>query len=152
LKSNSNSKKSTQNLEELQFLDLPQTNRWKHRFYPEDHVSIVGLEFGSFKILGSRIYRQTLRGERERERELESWEKWARETDSNNFNIGKWVVQTRVCVVPLSVKALWTHRSPVWTRIKTGTSWKSHPQAVRTRQETWIFWPTRPETCREFNL
>jgi len=36
---------------ELGFLDLPQTNRCKRRFYTEDHISGVGFEFERFKML-----------------------------------------------------------------------------------------------------
>jgi hypothetical protein len=53
------------NLGELGFLDLPQTIRWKRRFYPEDHVFEVGFEFGSFNIIGSRVLSPNPRSEKE---------------------------------------------------------------------------------------
>jgi len=57
---NSNSQKSTQNLEELGFSKLPQNDRWKHRSCSKDHVSGVGFEFRSFNLPKSRVYYQTL--------------------------------------------------------------------------------------------
>jgi len=73
---NSNSQKSTQNLEELGFLELPQNDRWKHRSYSKDHVFGVGFEFGSFNLLESRVYYQTVGGRMERIRL--GGEKWGR--------------------------------------------------------------------------
>jgi hypothetical protein len=83
---NSNSKKSTRNLEELGFLDLPQTNRWKCRSCSKDHVFGIGFEFGGFILPRSRVLYQNPNKEREREREREKAREISWKSSSSNFN------------------------------------------------------------------
>jgi hypothetical protein len=66
--------KYTQNIRRLEFSDLPQTKRWKHRSCFENHVFKVRFEIGGFNLLGSWVLYQNPRRERERERQREKYE------------------------------------------------------------------------------
>jgi hypothetical protein len=133
-RSNSNSKKWTQNLEELGFSNLPQTNRWKRRFYPEDPKSGVRFEFESFNLLKPRVLSQNPRREkRVRKRERE------RERERNELKRAHWCFKMR---------PVWTCKWPIRTHVREirhklfgrfiqthvniGTYGKSYPHTVRT--------------------
>jgi hypothetical protein len=149
-------------------LDLPQFNWWKRRFYPNNHISKVSFEFGSFNKLRSRVLRQNPRREK---REIV----WVTEKSEKISWMGSLVFKNAACSDTKMVRpnmCVWNRRyefsvRPVWIRVNARTYWKSRLQArpdtasdigflpspskhqngsVRTCTENQSHWLTRPDT------